>query len=223
MKTPSSFLFALAAALMLAGCVSSTSPTAPSDKQAVIANAVEDTLSIGLVPVLVKNPDYIPVARSIAVALGAFDGAALTPADVDAFLAKTSLAPEDARTIAALVNASWDTYARRYAQQVNANVRPDVKLFLAAVANGITRALAALPQNGDGLRASSADKSWPASTPEQDKPAGARTLAASYTRMADWLASYRRDPGDDMTVEQYAAWESMEAELRARSVRLASL
>jgi hypothetical protein len=136
--------FALAA-LFATGCVSGTTPAAPTDKQTVIANAVEDTLSIGLVPVLVKNPDYIPVARSVAVALGAFDGAVLTPADVDAFLAKTALAPEDARTIAALVNASWDTYARRYAQQVNAKVRPDVKLFLGAVSSGITRALAALP------------------------------------------------------------------------------
>jgi hypothetical protein len=204
MKTRTRILILATSLLAFAGC--SSAPVAPTDKQTVIANAVEDTLSIGLVPVLVKNPDYVPVARSVAVTLGAFDGAVLTPADVDAFLAKTSLAPEDARTIAALVNASWDTYARRYAQQVNASVRPDVKLFLAAVANGITRALAALPQKTASL-----------------KSADARTLAASYARMADWLASYRRDPGDSMTVEQYLAWESMEAELRARSVRLASL
>ena len=129
---------------LVSGCT--TAPVTPTDKQTVIANAVEDTLSIGLVPVLTKNPDYIPVAKSIAAALGTFGGDTLASADVEAFLARTSLAPEDARTIAALVNAAWDTYTRRYAQQVNASVRPDVKLFLAAVGNGINRALAALPQ-----------------------------------------------------------------------------
>lgn len=128
------------------GCVSSSSAVSVSDRQLTIANAVEDTLSVGLVPVLTKNPDYIPVAQSIAAALGTFGGGTLASADVEAFLARTSLAPEDARTIAALVNAAWDTYTRRYAQQVSSSVRPDVKLFLAAVSNGITRALAALPQ-----------------------------------------------------------------------------
>lgn len=128
---------------LLSGCTSV--PTSPTDKQTVIANAVEDTLSVGLVPVLTKNPDYIPVAKSISAALGTFGGDTLASAEIEAFLARTSLAPEDARTITALVNAAWDTYTRRYAQQVNASVRPDVKLFLAAVSNGITRALAALP------------------------------------------------------------------------------
>lgn len=140
-----SLLICVALCALFAGCASTPSTGTVTDKQTVIANAVEDTLSLGLVPVLVKNPDYVPVARSVAVALAAFDGATLTPADVEAFLAGTDLAPEDARTIAALVNAAWDTYARRYAQQVNATVRPDVKLFLGAVGNGITRALAALP------------------------------------------------------------------------------
>ncbi|MBI3885911.1 MAG: hypothetical protein HY302_09320 [Opitutae bacterium] len=143
MKTRPLLILSLAALALFAGCT--TAPVAATDRQTMIANAVEDTLSIGLVPVLAKNPDYAPVARGIAAALASFDGATLAPADVAAFLAKTTLAPEDSRTIAALVNAAWDTYARRYSQQVNASVRPDVKLFLAAVANGITRALAALP------------------------------------------------------------------------------
>lgn len=133
-----------AASLFTAGCASSTTVEV-TPKQTVIANAVEDTLSIGLVPVLTKNPDYVPIAASVAAALGSFTGETLASADVEAFLAKTKLAPEDARTIAALVNAAWDTYARRYSQQVSANVRPDVKLFLAAVSNGITRAITALP------------------------------------------------------------------------------
>lgn len=122
-----------------------TAPTAPTDKQTVIANAVEDTLSIGLVPVLTKNPSYIPAARGIAAALGSFGGDTLTPADVDAFLAKTALTPDDARVVAGIVNAAWSTYAKRYAQQVNSSVRPDVKLFLGAVANGINAAIAATP------------------------------------------------------------------------------
>lgn len=134
----------LCAASLFTGCASSTTVDV-TPKQTVIANAVEDTLSIGLVPVLTKNPDYVPIAASVAAALGTFTGETLASADVEAFLAKTKLAPEDARTIAALVNAAWDTYARRYSQQVSATVRPDVKLFLAAVSNGITRAIAALP------------------------------------------------------------------------------
>lgn len=130
----------------VAGCVSNSSPaTDPSSQQQLVANAVEDTLSVGLVPVLAKNRDYVPIAQSVAAALGTFSGDTLTAADVSAFLAKTNLAPEDATTIAALVNAAWDTYTRRYAQQVNASVRPDVKLFLVAVSNGINRAIAALP------------------------------------------------------------------------------
>lgn len=136
----------LSSVLCFSGCASAPNTGAVTDRQVTIAAAVEDTLSLGLVPVLVKNPDYVPVARSIAAALAVADGATLTPGDVEAFLAGTSLAPEDARTIAALVNAAWDTYSRRYAQQVGASIRPDVKLFLGAVSNGLTRALAALPQ-----------------------------------------------------------------------------
>ena len=136
-------LCSLLFALSFTGCTSV--PTAPTDKQTVIANAVEDALSLGLVPVLVKNPDYVPVARSIAAALATFTGDTLEAVQVESFLGKTSMAPEDAATVAALINGAWDTYSRRYAQQVNAQVRPDVKIFLAAVSNGITRALAALP------------------------------------------------------------------------------
>jgi hypothetical protein len=130
----------------VSGCATTTTSTAPTDKQTVIANAVEDTLSIGLVPVLTKNPDYVPVARSLAVALASFSGETLALSDIEAALAKTKLAPDDARTVAALINAAWDTYARRYAQQVSASVRPDVKLFLGAVESGINRAISSLPK-----------------------------------------------------------------------------
>ena len=70
----------------------------------------------------------------------------MTPADVDAFLAKTSLAPADARQVAGIVNAAWAIYQKRYAATVAAGVRPDVQLFLAAVSNGITAAIAAVPK-----------------------------------------------------------------------------
>jgi len=193
--------FALLNALCLffAGCVSSTATApAPSDRQQLVANAVEDTLSVGLVPVLAKNRDYVAIAQSIAAALGTFSGDTLTAADVSAFLGKTNLAPEDATTIAALVNAAWDTYTRRYAQQVSANVRPDVKLFLGAVSSGIKRAIAALP---------------PAVA------ASDHIRARDYVQMANWLESYRRDPGDSMTIEQYDAWERVENELRDRAER----
>jgi len=103
-------------------------------------------IAIGLVPVLTKNPAYTQEARSIAVVLGSFTGSTLSGAEVESFLAKTSVDPVDARAIAGLVNAAWDTYQRRYAEQVGKAIRPDVKMFLAAVANGIERAVAAIPK-----------------------------------------------------------------------------
>ena len=138
-------LISLAAlsALAFSGCTSA--PVAPTDKQQVIANAVEDAISIGLVPVLAKNSSYIPAAQGVAAALGTFDGSTLTPEDVSAFLGKTTLSPSDARTVAGIVNAAWATYTKRYGQQVSASVRPDVKLFLAAVSRGISSAIAATP------------------------------------------------------------------------------
>ena len=44
----------------LTGCTSI--PTAPTSNQQLAANAVEDVLSVGLVPVLTKNASYIPAA-----------------------------------------------------------------------------------------------------------------------------------------------------------------
>ena len=131
-------------AFLLTACTSL--PTAPTSNQQLAANAVEDLLSVGLVPVLTKNASYLPAAQSIAVALGSFSGSTLAPADVDAFLAKTSLSAADAKTVAGLVNSGWAVYQKRYAATVAAGVRPDVKLFLAAVANGINKAVAAVPK-----------------------------------------------------------------------------
>lgn len=135
------------AALATTGCVSSSSADEPPlPKHEVLANAVEDTLAIGLVPVLVNNPEYVPVAQGISVALGAGTAGSMTTADIQAFLLKAGVADTDAATVSALVNATWDTYSRRYASEVGASVRPDVKLFLSAVANGISRAVAAIPR-----------------------------------------------------------------------------
>lgn len=133
----------LALTLFVAGCASTGSIT---PRTQLAAHAVEDALSVGLVPVLAKNPSYVPAARTVAAALGAFSGATLTPEDVDAFLAKTGLPGDDARTVAALVNATWATFQRRYAAEVGANVRPDVKVFLEAVSTGILNAVAAVPR-----------------------------------------------------------------------------
>lgn len=141
---PSVLLFTLFALICVAGCTSV--PVDPTPKQTVIANAVEDALALGLVPVLTKNPEYVPSAAAVAAALGSFTGDTITPGDVEAVLSKTNIGAEDARMIAALVNAAWDTYSLRYSQQVNASVRPDVKLFLTAASNGIRRAIAVVPR-----------------------------------------------------------------------------
>lgn len=138
----SSFLAALV--LAFAGCTSVPVNTTP--KQELIANAVEDVVSVGLVPVLVKNPTYIAEARAAAALIGSFSGTELTPADVDAFLARVAIASWDARTIAGVINAAWATYQKRYAEQVGRSLRPDVKLFLSAVSRGILNAVDAVPK-----------------------------------------------------------------------------
>ena len=142
-------LISFGAFLMLAampGCVSAPGAGQVTSQQQTVANAVEDALAVGLVPVFTNNPSYVGAANSIAAALGAFSGSTITPADVDAFLARTPLKPADARVVAGVVNGAWAIYVKRYSQQVNASVRPDVQLFLGAVSNGILAAAAAVPK-----------------------------------------------------------------------------
>lgn len=147
MKTLSHYTLPILMLLtFLVGCVSTGPAPAPTSTQQTIANAVEDAVSIGLVPVLTKNPSYSAAAQTVALALGSFAGDTITPADVAAFLAKTPLTMDDQRAVAGIVNASWQVFTKRYAAQVGAATRPDVKLFLAAVSNGIKSAVAATPQ-----------------------------------------------------------------------------
>ena len=149
MKTPNPFPpFFTALALVSIYCLvlvacTTTPAVAPTAAQTQVAAAVEDALSIGLVPVFTKNASYIPAAQGVSAALAVFDGNTITPEDVNAVLAKTNIAPADAAIVANVVNAAWNTYQRRYAQQVSATVRPDVKLFLSAVSAGIQNAVAA--------------------------------------------------------------------------------
>ena len=138
------FLAITAACFSVAACVSTSTP-APTATQQIVANAVEDAVSIGLVPVFTKNPSYVAAAQTVALGLGSFTGDTITPADVTAFLAKTPLTVADQRTVAGVVNAAWGIYVKRYAEKVGASTRPDVKLFLAAVSNGIKSAVAATP------------------------------------------------------------------------------
>lgn len=133
-----------ALSLVLTACVSTT-PAMPTAVQQTIANAVEDAIGIGLVPVFTRNPSYAPAATTVALTLGSFTGDTLTPADVAAFLAKTSLTPADQRVVAGVVNAAWGIYVKRYSAQAGAATRPDVKLFLSAVSNGIKSAIVATP------------------------------------------------------------------------------
>ena len=148
MKTITPYIITLLGWIAIAfatGCVSSPVATAPTATQQTIANAVEDAISIGLVPVFAKNPSYAPAAAAVAAGLGSFAGDTLTSADVAAFLGKTSLTADDQRAVAGIVNAAWAVFAKRYAEKVGSATRPDVKLFLAAVSNGIRSAVAATP------------------------------------------------------------------------------
>lgn len=131
--------------LALVGCT--TTPTAPTDRQQTIANAIEDVISIGLVPVLSKNPAYLTEAQVLANGLTlVVKGVELTPANSELLLSKIQMTPEDRRIVAGLLNAAWTTYQKRYAEQVSKSIRPDVSLFLAAVSNGINNAVAATPK-----------------------------------------------------------------------------
>lgn len=138
--------FFLSAVFMLTACTTPTAPAVPTERAQLIAAAVEDVLAIGLVPVLVKNPAYAAEARLAATLLNSLTAATLTPAGLEATVARLRLAPEDARALSGLLAAAWDTYQRRYAAQVGASLRPDVRLFLGAVSAGIDRAIAATPQ-----------------------------------------------------------------------------
>lgn len=147
MKIKLPLLLASLLALAFSGCQSAPGAGTVTSTQQTVANAAEDAISIGLVPVLAKNPSYIGAAQTVALALGSFSGDTLTADDVAAFLAKTSLAPQDAQTVAGIVNAAWAVFEKRYAQQIGSATRPDVKLFLAAVSNGIKAAVAATPRS----------------------------------------------------------------------------
>jgi len=131
-------------AFLFVGCATTTQPGTVTSTQQTVANAVEDALSIGLVPVFTKNFNYIPAAQAIASSLALFTGDTITPADVNALLATTSLTDEDRKIVAAVVNSAWSVYSRRYAQLVGNSTRPDVKLFLSATSNGILQACAAV-------------------------------------------------------------------------------
>ena len=127
------------------GCT--TTPTAPTERQRQIADAVEDVISIGLVPVLSRNPAYLTEAGVLSSALSLFsESAEFNPANSEYLLAKTAMSPEDRRLVSGILNAAWTTYSRRYAQQVSTILRPDVRLFLTAVGAGIANAIAATPK-----------------------------------------------------------------------------
>ena len=137
-------LILILATLVLAGCT--TVPISVTPRQELVAAAVEDALAVGLVLVFAKNPAYVEEGRAVVALLSVSTAVTITPDSVAAILARTKIAPDDARIIASVVSSAWDTYQRRYAVQVGASVRPDVKLFLASVAQGIERAIAAVPK-----------------------------------------------------------------------------
>jgi len=143
---------ALFALCFLPGCVSSTSTGVPTSSEQSWANGVGDFLSLGLAPVLANNPDYIPAAQALGATLGTFTGDTLTPDNVAALVATAAakaqgFSVKDQKTVTALINAAWARYAKNYQGNANAAIRPDVKLFLAAAADGIAAAVAATPRS----------------------------------------------------------------------------
>lgn len=135
----------LGLALVFSGCVSTPGTGVVTSKQQQIADIAEDTLAIGLVPVLTNNQSYLEAAKGIAVVAATFTGDSLTPESVYAVLTKFNVTDADARIVAGIVNAAWESYTKRYQAEVGASIRPDVKVFLKAVSNGIARAVASVP------------------------------------------------------------------------------
>ncbi len=145
MIKPLLLLSAAFCALAFVGCT--TTPMPVTSQQQLIANGVDDAISIGLVPVLVKNANYIGAANALADALGAFSGATFTSADTDAMIAAAkakgyAFSPTDEKAVVATINAAWARYAKNYQSMANNAIRPDVKLFIGAVADGIHNAAA---------------------------------------------------------------------------------
>jgi len=144
--TPSLLGLCLGGFIAIALFACTTTPTAPTDRQQMCANAAEDGITVILAPILANNTSYLEAVQTLAVALGSFSGSTLTPADVDAFLGKVNMDAKDKRMLATMINAAWGRYVLRYQQQLGTSLRPDVSLFLAAVSNGINNAVAATPK-----------------------------------------------------------------------------
>jgi len=137
--------FILIAALTLTGCVMTPGSGVATTREQRIADIAEDTLAIGLVPILTNNPGYLEAARGIAVVAATFTGDTLSAEAVYAVLIKFGVTDDDARIVAGIITVAWESYTRRYQNEVGVSVRPDVKVFLKAVAAGISRAVASVP------------------------------------------------------------------------------
>jgi hypothetical protein len=137
--------------LALSGCVSTPNTGAVTTTQQRIADIAEDTLAIGLVPVLTNNPGYLDAAKGIAVVTATFTGDTLTPEAMLEVLLRFGVADVDARIVSGIVFAAWESYVKRYQAELGTSIRPDVKVFLKSVSNGIQRAAASVPNGQAAL------------------------------------------------------------------------
>lgn len=153
MKTALRFVLALSLQLsafsFFTGCASTstTSPATPADVQARRALAVEAALSIGLVPVLQNNPDYIPAAQAVAATLDTITKDTLTPEDITAFIAAAPVKEKDRPTVSAIVVGAWLAYSAVDPNATGVPVQPAVKPFLNAAARGLRSAASAAIAN----------------------------------------------------------------------------
>jgi hypothetical protein len=148
MKTTSRIFAAalgLAFALASFGCATTSSPGTATDRQVLVAKGVSAGVSLTASAVLAKNTAYIPAATALALALDGYSSDTLTQADVanlvDGVARKVpSVTDADKKMAIVLINSAWKQYVGDWQAMVAGNTRPDVKLFIHAVASGLSNA-----------------------------------------------------------------------------------
>ena len=144
-SAPIFLLVAMLCFSALTGCVNTPGTGTVTPAKEIWAQATTDALSVGLVPVFSKNPAYIESASAFANALLVFNGSVST-SDLTALVDQCKFAPEDRKVIVGTIHAAWNVYTTRYAQATTASLRPDLRLFLNAVAVGVLNAAGAVPK-----------------------------------------------------------------------------
>ena len=131
-------------ALSLAGCktTGTSSITTQITSQLTpqtLAKGAQDVLAAGGSAILAKNPSYtadVSAAADVFTAIATSNPAALSGADVEAALSKSSVSAANQKAIAVYVNAALGLYESDFKISFPA-LQPNYALFATAIANGL--------------------------------------------------------------------------------------